>query len=189
MTSRWADWRSSGVGGLLESEEPLHARQHSRILPAGGVDLTDDVEGFADRLHDADTQSACGGRQEAFILAPHEDGARFGIDDDVEAILGTIVDDDVERERVGDTAARALYDEHAREREPFRFEPALALNLCGRPGGFGPLGEEDDLPAPLERQRGQPLDDARLQLAERLPEVFNRLHVPPQAPLLPRTHA
>src|SRR5204863_138725 len=53
-TSRWVALRSSGVGGFLESEQPHDTSHHARIVATGGIDLTDDVETFAHRLHDAD---------------------------------------------------------------------------------------------------------------------------------------
>ena len=50
---------------------------------------------------------------------------RFRVDDDIQAVLRAIVDDDGEVERGGNTAARTLYDEDAGQPEAFGLQPAL----------------------------------------------------------------
>ena len=76
-------------------------------------------------------------------------GLRLRFDGDIETVLGTIVDDGVEMQRVGNLPARALDDEDAGEREPMRLEPALALNLGHLAGHRRTRRQEDDLPSPL----------------------------------------
>jgi len=118
------------------------------------------------------------------VVAPDEDRARLRIDDDVEAVLRAIVDDDVEAERGGDAPARALDDVDARDRKALRLQPPLRLRLRRRAGRLRPLGEKHHFPPALGGHRGEALDDARLGLLERLPEVLDRFDVAPEAPLL-----
>ena len=55
--------------------------------------------------HRTDAELARAARDRVFAAAPDQDGARGGIDRDVEAVLGTIVDEHIELQRGGDLAA------------------------------------------------------------------------------------
>ena len=55
-------------------------------------------------------------------------------------------------------------------------------------GGFRTLRQENDLPPAIGRDARQPGDDAGLDLGERFLEVFDRLHLAPEPPLLARGH-
>src|SRR5207247_9464853 len=105
------------------------------------------------------------------IVAPDQDGSCCGIDDDVETVFRAVVDDDVEGQRGGNAASRALYHVHARQREAIGHEPALGLKLAGGPGASRPLRQEHDFPPPIEREPRQSFDRTRLDLLQRLPEV------------------
>ncbi len=122
------------------------------------------------------------------MFPPDEYRARARIDDDIEAILRAVVDNDVQIERRGNSAAGALHDEDARELKAFRLEPALRLPLRGGPGGRRALGQKNDFPAALDREAAEPFDHAGLELIEPFPEILSRGHVLPQLLLLTRRH-
>ena len=86
------------------------------MTPSSGddVDRGEDVEALLDRLDDADAEPLAPPEAGRAFIPPDEDGARLRIDDDIEAVFGRVVDDDVERQRGGDAAARSLDDEDAR---------------------------------------------------------------------------
>src|SRR5207249_7940729 len=96
-----------------------------------------------------DAQLAGAARYLALVVSPHEHGAGFGVHRDVEAVLGPIVDQHVERERFSDLAARSMDDEHRGREEAVGHEPAVTLLLRRIACCLRSAREEDDLPAAL----------------------------------------
>ena len=98
--------------------------------------------------------------------------------DDVDAVLRAIVDVVVEAKGGGGGAAGSVQDEHAREIEPLRDQPALGLALYGLAFRERPLGDEEDLPPVAQHQLVNPAHRALLERPQRRPEIgrgFNRL--------------
>ena len=124
-----------------------------------------------------------------FSLSRHTSTCpRLRIDHDVEAVLRPVVDHEVEPQSRGNPAARPLNDVHARQRESLRFQPALRLHLRGCSGARRPFRQEEDFPLASRCNGGEARDGSRLGLAQRFPEVLNRLDMPPEPPLLARGH-
>src|SRR5262245_43643718 len=74
-------------------------------------------------------------------------------------------------------------DEHRRRGEPVRAQPSVALRLRSRAARFGTACEKDHFPAALLDEPEQARERARLDLVERLPEVFPRAHGVPELAL------
>src|ERR1051326_7756706 len=99
-------------------------------------------------MHDSHSKAACSSRKGFLILTPHKYRLGLRVDNDIEAVLRTIIDDDVQVERVGDASSGSLHYVDAWQREAFRLEPTLRLHLCRRTGRLRTLRQEDALPLP-----------------------------------------
>src|SRR5216684_1467517 len=115
------------AGGFFQSEHAHHTVNDARALLRRRIELDENVEAHAHRGDDPDPEPPRRRWQDLLIVTPHENRARLRVHDHVEAVLGTIVDHDVNPERAGDPSARFLHDEDTRQLEAFRLEPALRL--------------------------------------------------------------
>ena len=170
------------------TESPLQPADQTRPLASWSVYLLEHRQAFGHRRDHLHAGPFGGRRQQRLILSPHQQRARRRIEDDVETIFRSIVDDEIKIERVGDAAARALNHEHARQREPVRLQPALGLHLRGRACRLGSFCQEDQFPAALVRERRKPRHHAWLDLLQRLPESVDRFDVAPEPALLAVGH-
>ena len=119
-------------------------------------------------------------------VPPDENRPGAGVHDHVITVFVTVVDDDVEIERGGNQASRALHDVDARALESVRDEPALRLHLRGQPSRRRTLGQENDFPPARRGDCRESLDRARLDLAQRQPEVVDGGDMAPELALLTR---
>ena len=87
---------SLNVGRLFEAEESQHAVDDARLRALNRCRFASEYRGTVHRSNDADAQPPCRNRQLFLFIPPHENSARLRVDDNVEAILGSIIDDDVE---------------------------------------------------------------------------------------------
>ena len=142
------------------------------------------VEAGADAGHRLDAELAGVWRDACGVAVPDEDRAGARLELHVEAVLGPVIDDDVEGERFGDLPARSLDDVDVRQVVAVRDQPALRLQLRDVARARRPLGDEDDLPASFSRDLREPRDDARLGLLQRLPEVLGVANRLPEVVLL-----
>src|SRR5262245_26949106 len=95
----------------LQAKQAFQALEHRNLVAAFAVKGLEDVEAFLDGWHSANAQLACARRNLALLTAPHENRPCFGIDGDVEAVLRSIVDEDVKLQGGRDLAARSVDDE------------------------------------------------------------------------------
>ena len=93
---QWLD-----AGRLFEADPADHQIDQRGFRLSRGH-LGEDHQAFVHRFDDA-VKSTDGNRQVLLIFAPDERCARLGIDDDITAILGAVVHDEVEAE---DSATR-----------------------------------------------------------------------------------
>jgi len=140
---------------LFQSKQPLDLIDHPWPIGRRGIHLREDVEALVDGFHHADAQPLGGGWKVFGVLPPHQHRARSRVDDDVEAVFGGVVDDEVEREGGSNASARALDDVHARKRETVRLQPALRLHLGRVSGALRAAREEDDFPPPISGERSE----------------------------------
>ena len=82
-------------------------------------------QAFLDRRNRFDAQAFGRSRELLVLAAPDENGARPRVNDDVAAVLESVIDDDVEVECGGNEPAGTLHDVNARAFEALRNQPAL----------------------------------------------------------------
>src|SRR4029079_1933499 len=110
--------RRSRTSGLLQpchlrlqTEQTLQPLDHAELIRVGPIERFENVEAFSHRIDRTDAELTGAARNVVGVAAPDENRARAGVDRDVQTILGTVVDDHVERERGGNLAARSMDDE------------------------------------------------------------------------------
>src|SRR4029453_6231694 len=100
----------SGAGALrlpgLQAQKAFVRFYQRLLVGARAIGLDQKVQAGANRRDAADAEPTCAAGHGPLVAAPDQDGARLGVDRDVEAILRAIVHDDVELQRRSDFAAR-----------------------------------------------------------------------------------
>src|SRR6185369_7536500 len=79
----------------LQTEETLQPLDHAELIRVGPIQRFKDVEAFSHRIDRTDAELTGAAGHVIRVAAPYENGSRAGVDRDVQAILGTIVDDHV----------------------------------------------------------------------------------------------
>jgi hypothetical protein len=81
----------------LEAEQLLEAI-HETAPFAATIQRFERVQTLRDRRHGTDAELSRAARHRIFTTAPYQDCARGRIDGDIETVLGTVVDEDIEIE-------------------------------------------------------------------------------------------
>src|SRR5262245_41863338 len=95
-----------------QAKPPLQPLDDAVPFCVASADGFEDVETVGNGADRADTELAGAARDFALFIPPDEHRTSLRIHGDVEAVLGTIVDDHVQSERFGDLPARAVDDEY-----------------------------------------------------------------------------
>src|SRR4051794_28813302 len=120
-------------GSRFQAEQTLQTLDDTGAIGrrSAPIERFENVEAFANRGYRPDTQLASARRNLLFLASPDEDGARGGVDRDVETVFRAIVDEDIEGHRGRDLSARSVHDEDRRRFIALRRQPAIALELRG----------------------------------------------------------